>query len=427
MEGNTVQMIVSASIFVVAYALIIWDKFDKSVVALAGAALMIFTRILSQDEAIPHIDWNTLGLLVGMMTIVMTIKRSGLFEYIAIRIVKTAKGHPIIVLALLSVITGILSAFLDNVTTILLMLPIILSVAKDLHLNPIPFIITSVFASNVGGTATLIGDPPNIIIASASGLDFVDFLRVDGVIILPILLLITWIFVMMYRKKLKVSSRAAEAIALLDEKTAIKDKPLLIKSLIILGVVVTGFILEGVIHYHLATIALAGAAVLLIISGIKPDKVLKEVEWDSILFFIGLFVMVGALNESGVIGLLAKGILGMTGGNVVAATLSILWISAIAASFFGNIPFVVTMVPLIAEMGKMSAMDITPLWWALSLGACLGGNGTMIGAGANVIASAIAEDHGHKITFGKYFKTAFPVMLVTVAVSTVYLYLMFLV
>lgn len=426
MEGNTVQMIVSASIFVVAYALIIWDKFDRVVIALSGAALMVFTRILSQQDAFSMVDFNTIGLLVGMMIIVMITRRSGVFEYLAIRTVKLAKGHPAIVLALLSIVTGIISAFLDNVTTILLILPITFSVAKDLHVNPIPFIISEVFASNVGGTATLIGDPPNIMIGSATGLNFMDFLKNEGVIIIPILLLTSYIFVMMYRKKLRTSPEARARIMLMNEGESIKDKKLLIKSMIILGLVIAAFALQGVIHYESSTVALAGAALLFLISGVKPEKVLREVEWHTILFFIGLFIMVGGIQQAGIINLMAKGVLGLTGGNLALTTMAILWLAAIASAFIDNIPFVATMIPLIKDMGLMSGMNIAPLWWALSLGACLGGNGTIIGASANVIASGMAEEHGHKITFGNYFKVAFPVMLVTIVVCSAYLFLVYL-
>ncbi|MDP2892047.1 MAG: ArsB/NhaD family transporter [Bacillota bacterium] len=426
MDNQTVQMIVSGAIFVIAYAFIIWDKFDRTIVALLGAALMIFTRILSQETAFLEIDFNTIGLLVGMMVVVMIAKRSGIFEYMAIRTIKISKGRPVTTLVMLALITGILSAILDNVTTILLILPVTLSIAKDLRLNPTPFIITEIFASNVGGTATLIGDPPNIMIGSATGLNFMDFLKNDAVIALPLLFLTTYILALAFRKKLKASPGTSEEAMLLNEAEAIKDKRLLIKSLIILGLIVIGFVLQGILHYESSTIAIAGAVILLLISKIKPGKVFGEVEWNTIFFFAGLFIMVGGLKSAGVIKMLAQNVLGLTNGDLVLTTMAVLWLAAIASAFIDNIPFVATMIPLIQDMGALSGMSLTPLWWALSLGACLGGNGTVIGASANVIATGIADEHGHKISFGRYFRYAFPLMLLTVAVSSVYLYLVYL-
>ncbi|HEX3029212.1 MAG TPA: ArsB/NhaD family transporter [Clostridia bacterium] len=419
-------MIVSVVIFVVTYALIIWDKFDRAVIALSGGALMIFFNFLSQKEAFAEVDFNTIGLLVGMMIIVMITKRSGIFEYLAVKLVKVAKAEPFKIIILLSITTGLLSALLDNVTTILLILPVTLSIAKDLKLNPIPFIIAEVFSSNIGGAATLVGDPPNILIGSAAGLSFMDFIKNAAVIVLPMLFLTTFIFSIMYRKKLKSSDEVKKAVLALDENSYLKDKALLIKSVIVIFVVIIGFLLHGVLHYESATIAMSGAALLLLISGMRPEKIFHEVEWKTIFFFIGLFILVGGIKATGVIDLLAGKTLDLTGGNVVLASLSILWLSAIASAFVDNIPFVTTMIPLIQKLGTLSNMNITPLWWALSLGACLGGNGTIIGASANVIAVGIAEEHGCKITFGHFFKKAFPMMILTIAISTIYLLLFFL-
>ena len=427
MEYFNLNMIMSSIIFIVAYALIIWDKFDRAVIAMTGAALMILLKILSQENAFAEIDFNTLGLLISMMIIVMITKRSGVFEYLAIKTVKIAKGEPIKILILLSIITGILSAGLDNVTTILLILPITLSVAKDLHINPVPFIISEVFASNVGGTATLIGDPPNIMIGSSVGLNFMDFIINDAVFAIPLLFLTTYIFVLIYRKKLKTSEEAKQKIMMMDEYESIKDKKLMIKSLIVLCLTVIGFILHGVFHYESATIAIAGAVLLNLISGVKPEKVLHEVEWKTIFFFIGLFIMVGGIKEAGIIELMAKGVIDLTHGDIVLTSMAILWVAAIASAFIDNIPFVATMIPLIKDMGALSSMNLGPVWWALSLGACLGGNGTIIGASANVIATGIAEEHGHKITFKNYLKVAFPIMLLTIVLSTVYIFVRYLI
>jgi Na+/H+ antiporter NhaD/arsenite permease-like protein len=426
MDQQTWFMAASGVIFVAAYILIIIDKLDRTVVALSGASLMVLLRVLSQEQAFLEIDYNTIALLISMMVIVMVTKRSGLFEYLAIKTVKIAKGEPVKILILLSIITGLLSGLLDNVTTILLILPLTLSIAVDLHLNPVPFILSEVFASNVGGTATLIGDPPNIMIGSAVGFSFLDFLKNVGAIALPLLFLTTYIFVLKYRKKLVTKPENKEKVLQMNEYEAIKDKRLLIKCLAVLGITILGFVLHGVLHLESSTVAICGAVLLLLVSGVKTEKIFREVEWKTIFFFAGLFIMVGGIQESGVIEMLARGVLDLTQGNLLLATMAILWVSAIASAFIDNIPFVATMIPLIKDMGALSGMNLGPVWWALSLGACLGGNGTIIGASANVIAVGMAEEHGHKITFGKYFATAFPVMLLTVAISSIYLLVFYL-
>lgn len=426
MDQHTIQMIISGSIFIIAYALIISEKIDKTIVALSGAALMILVRILSQEKAFFEVDYNTLGLLISMMIIVMITKRTGVFEYLAVKTVKISKGEPWMILALLSLITGVVSAFLDNVTTILLILPITLSVARDLHINPVPFMISEVFASNVGGTATLIGDPPNIMIGSSVGLNFMDFIANATPVIIPLLFLTTYIFVLIYRKKLITTEETKSKVMQMNENETIKDSKLLVKSLIVLGLTIIGFILHGVLNYEAATIAIAGAVLLLLISGLRPEKTFEEVEWKTIFFFAGLFILVGGIKEAGIIKMMAEGVIGLTKGDLVLTTMAILWVSAIASAFIDNIPFVATMIPMIKDMGALSGMNLNPLWWALSLGACLGGNGTIIGASANVVASGMAEEYGHKITFRKYFKIAFPVMLLTIVICTVYLYVFYL-
>jgi len=426
MEHSTTQIIVSSAIFITAYILIIWDKFDRAIIAMSGASLMILFKILSQENAFKKIDFNTLGLLISMMVIVMITKRSGIFEYLAVKTVKIARGEPIKILMLLSVTTGLLSAFLDNVTSILLIIPVTLSITKDLNINPIPFIITEIFASNVGGTATLVGDPPNIMIGSSVGLSFMDFIKNIAPIAIPMLFMITFIFVLMYRKKLIATSEAKTKILEMDEKKCIKDRSLLIKSLIILSLTIIGFMLHSVLHYESATIAITGAVALLFFSNISPEKILHEVEWKTIFFFVGLFIMVGGLKEAGVIKILAKNAIDLTQGDLILTTMAILWVSAIASAFLDNIPFVATMIPLIKDMGTMSGMNLTPVWWALSLGACLGGNGTIIGASANVIATGLAEEQGHKITFRNYFKVAFPIMILSIVASSIYLFIFYL-
>lgn len=417
----------SIIIFVCVYALIIWDKFDRAVIALSGAMLMVLLRVLHQEEAFAAIDYNTIGLLVAMMIIVMIMRRTGIFEYLGIKMVKASNANPFRLLVLMALTTGVLSAFLDNVTTILLILPIVLNTTEELEVDPIPFIIASIFASNVGGTATLIGDPPNIMIGSQTGLNFVDFLINDAVIAFPLLIMTSFLFAFIYRKSLVADPAKKEKIMILDEKAAIKDHLLLKKCLVVFAFVILGFLFHGALHFESSTIALTGAVALLFISGINSEHILVEVEWKTIFFFSGLFILVGGIESTGVISMMAKGVIAMTGGDLFLTAMAILWVSAIASAFIDNIPFVATMIPLIIQMGQMTDINIYPLWWALSLGACLGGNGTAIGASANVVAIGMAEREGFRITFGHYFKIAFPVMLITIAISTVYIFFAYLI
>lgn len=426
MEGFNFHFWASAIIFISAYLFIIFEVVDRVIVALTGATLMILVGVLSQEVAFSEmVDYNTLVLLISMMIIVMITKRTGVFEFLAIKTVKIARGEPILILIYLSIITGVLSALLDNVTTILLVLPLTFTVCRDLQVNPIPMMISEVFASNVGGTATLIGDPPNIMIGSAVGLNFMDFLVNVAPVIAIILPITTIIFAWVYKKKLHTSPEAKKKVLEMDELSAIKDQKLLRKSLIVLLLTILGFLFHGALGFESATIALTGATVLLFVSGVRPEKVLEEVEWKTIFFFGGLFIMVGGIEEAGIIEMIAQWVIDITNGNPVLTMMAILWVSAIASAFIDNIPFVATMIPMIKDLGVLTGMNLSPLWWALSLGACLGGNGTIIGASANVVASGMAEELGHKITFKAYMKVAFPVMLVTIVISMIYLLVFF--
>jgi len=426
MDTSSFHFWVSAIIFVTAYIFIIFEIVDRVIVALSGAVLMILVGVITQEAAFSEmIDYNTLMLLISMMIIVMITKRTGVFEFLGIKTVKVAKANPVMILILLSLITGVLSAFLDNVTTILLILPLTFSVCKDLHINPIPIMISEVFASNVGGTATLIGDPPNIMIGSAVGLDFMDFIIYDAPLVVVLLPITTLIFAFIFRKKLNTKKEYQDHVLEMDEYAAINDIVLLRKCLIVLALTITGFLLHGMLGFESATIALTGASLLLLISKIRPEKILEEVEWKTIFFFGGLFIMVGGIEEVGIIEMIAQAVINATGGDPFMTMIAILWVSAIASAFIDNIPFVATMIPMIKDLGVLTGMPLGPLWWALSLGACLGGNGTIIGASANVIASGMAEDMGHKITFKAYMKVAFPIMLLTVFISMGYLILRF--
>ncbi len=428
MEASTAQIIVSCAIFIVVYALIVWDKFDRTVIAVAGAALILLFKFLTQAQAFAAVDFNTIGLLISMMVMVMITKKSGVFEYLAVKTVKIAKGNPVIIIILMSVLTGVISAFLDNVTTILLVLPVTFSVTKDLKINPVPFVIAEVFASNIGGTATLIGDPPNIMIGSAAGFTFMDFLKYNTGVIAVTLVVTTIIFAWIYRKGLNAKPEDKAKVLQMDEKACIKDRNLLVKSLIVLGLTIVGFLLHGTFHYESATVAIIGAVVLLAVTQfqVSTEKILQEVEWKTIFFFVGLFIIVGSLKEAGVISILAQKAIEMTQGNPFATIMAIFWFSAIASAFIDNIPYAATMIPLIQNIGTMTTIPLTPLWIALSLGACLGGNGTIIGASANVVASGMSEEMGYKIKFGYWLKICFPVMIVSAIISAVYLIIFYL-
>lgn len=412
----------SVVVFVITYAFIIWEKFHRMVVAMAGGLVMLLLGFLSQETALKdNIDFNTIGLLTGMMILVTITRRTGVFEAIAIWAAKITEGKPLRLLALLSFITAIASAFLDNVTTVLLIVPVTLTLTDKLQVNPMPFLISEILASNIGGTATLIGDPPNIMIGSAVGLDFNAFLIHLTPVILVVLAVTIALLLLIYRKDLEVDDQNRQAILQLNYREEIKDWQLLKKSLAVLGITIVAFVFHGVLHLESATVALTGAILLMLVSREEPEDILLHVEWPTIFFFIGLFVLVGGLKATGVIGELAHWTLSVTQGDLLQTALIVLWVSAIASAFIDNIPFVATMIPMLQEMGQLSGMNLEPLWWALALGACLGGNGTMIGASANVIVAGIAEKNGIPLTFNRYLKIAFPLMLVSIIISHIYI------
>lgn len=420
----TSTQIIAIVIFLVTMAAIMTEKLHRTVAAVAGALLLILTGVLSVESGFSYVDLNTLGVLIGMMLFVAVVKNSGIFEYIAIKAAKIAKGRPWPLMVLFALITAVLSAFLDNVTTVLLIGPMTLAIISMLRINPIPFFMTQIMASNIGGTATLIGDPPNIMIGSAAGLSFTDFITNTGVAVLFVLAATIVCFYFIYGRKLHVEPEAMDSILQLDENKAIKDRSLLIKSVVMILLVVFGFVFHSQLHLESCTIALTAAAVMLLIGRQDVEEIVAGVEWTTILFFTGLFIVVGGLQETGVIQILANGLMDLTEGHMTLTILLILWVSAIVSSFLDNIPFVATLIPLILTM-QSSGVDVTPLWWAVSLGACLGGNGTLIGASANVVLSGISNRHGFPITFASYFKVGFPLMLVSVAISTVFLLLRF--
>ncbi|AIQ37925.1 membrane protein [Paenibacillus sp. FSL R5-0345] len=423
------QAIWAIGIFLLIYGLIISEKIHRTILAMLGAIVMVAMGIVDQETALHHIDFNTIGLLVGMMMIVGITAETGLFKYAAVKSAKLAKGKPRRILIALFVITAVASAFLDNVTTVLLMVPVTFSITRQLRINPLPFLMSQIIASNVGGTATLIGDPPNIMIGSAvKELTFMSFISNLTPVIIIIMLAYIPLFLLMFGKQIKSTPELQQSIMDMDEKAMITDHKLLRKCLIVLGLTITGFFLHQLLQLESATVALAGAFLLLLLTGGEHmlEKAFHSVEWITIFFFIGLFVLVSGLVETGVIAELAAKAIELTGGDVLKSSMMILWVSAIASAFLDNIPFVATMIPLIQEMGQMGITNLEPLWWSLALGACLGGNGTLIGASANLIVAGLAGKEGYPITFMKYLKVGFPLMLLSIVISSVYLYLRYL-
>jgi len=423
------QAVWAIGIFLLIYGLIISEKIHRTILAMLGAIVMIAMGIVDQETALQHIDFNTIGLLVGMMMIVGITAETGLFKYAAVKSAKLAKGKPKRILIALFVITAVASVFLDNVTTVLLMVPVTFSITRQLRIHPLPFLMSQIIASNVGGTATLIGDPPNIMIGSAvKELTFMAFISNLTPVIIIIVLAYIPLLLLMFGKQIKTTPELQQSIMDMDEKVMITDHKLLRKCLIVLAITIAGFFLHQALHLESATVALAGAFLLLLLTGGEHmlEKAFHSVEWITIFFFIGLFVLVSGLVETGVIAELAAKAIEITNGDVLMSSMMILWVSAITSAFLDNIPFVATMIPLIQEMGNMGISNLEPLWWSLALGACLGGNGTLIGASANLIVAGLAGKEGYPITFMKYLKVGFPLMLLSIVISSVYLYLRYL-
>ena len=419
-----VSQIVAVAVFVVVMITIMTEKLHRSLAAITGAMIVLALHVMPFDAAMEHIDFNTLGVLLGMMLFVSVVKLSGVFEFLAIKCARLAKGDPWKIMLLFVLLTAVLSAFLDNVTTVLLIGPMTLTVCKLLDVNPIPFFMTEILASDIGGTATLIGDPPNIMIGSAAGYSFFDFILYDAPAVAIILVAILGVFYALYGRKMNVDDEHKARIMELDEHAQIKNRRLLKQSVVMTALVVVGFMAHGALGLESCIIALGAAGIIMLISGESIEEALSNVEWTTLSFFAGLFVIVGALAETGVIGMLANGLIDATGGNVFITMLVLLIGSAVISSFLDNIPFVATMIPILLAM-ESTGMDVTPLWWAVSLGACLGGNGTLIGASANVVLSDISKKHGYEITFAKFFKTGFPIMLLTILIAGVYLVVRF--
>jgi len=428
---------VSAILFLATYAVIVTERVNRAIVSGVGAALMVSLGVLTQQQAVAGVDFNTLGLLTGMMVIVAITRRSGIFQFVAIWTCKLVKANPWGILVVLSLVTAAFSALLDNVTTVLLIAPVTLLITEELELDPYPFLFAEIFASNIGGAATLIGDPPNIMIGSAVSLSFNDFL-LNLAPIIPLILLLTLFFIYFaWGKGLRATDEARDRVMRFREREAITDAALLRKSLLVLSLVIIAFVLAHPLRLEPATIAMFGAGVLLLLNnlGADPDdqsedvhRSFGEVEWVTIFFFIGLFIVVAGIEHAGVLQILADRVIGLTGGDLAVTSISILWISAIASAIVDNIPFVATMIPMIESMASTfgGPENLMPLWWSLALGACLGGNGSLVGASANLIVAGFAERAGYRIRFLRFMAMAFPLMLMSIVVCTAYIYLRYL-
>jgi Na+/H+ antiporter NhaD/arsenite permease-like protein len=412
------------------------EKLNRAIVALLGAGLMISLGLLTQEQAVAGIDFNTLALLTGMMLIVAITRRCGVFQYVAIVAARAARASPAGVLVLMAVVTAVFSALLDNVTTVLLVAPVTLVICRELKVTPYPFLFTEIFASNIGGTATLIGDPPNILIGSAVGLSFMDFVDALAPVCVVVLVLNCLAIHLIWGRKLHASPEARARVMALDHKAAITDPRLMKQSVAVIAVVVMAFAAARFIHLEAGTIALFGAAILLLLDNLGRNteaqherlvESFNEVEWITIFFFVGLFIVVAGVEHAGLLHLLADALVSATGGDMKSLALAILWASAILSAIIDNIPFVATMIPLIKSMAPALGGDpaIMPLWWALSLGACFGGNGTLIGASANLTVAGIGERAGVPFRFLAFMKVAFPLMLMSILVSHAYLLWMF--
>ena len=429
------NVLISAGLLILAYIFIATEKIPKVTIALLGAGITIFLGLVSQTRVldgvlnptyfVQYIDFNVIFLLVSMMIIVNITTRSGVFSYLANELLKMTKGHPVLILIALGIFTAVVSAFLDNVTTVILIMPITFAIARKLEIDPIPYLLTEVFASNIGGTATLIGDPPNIIIGSAAGFSFMDFVSNLTLVVAVILIAVLAVMVLFFRKKLATTAEKMKEAANIVNTHTITDVPLMVRSMIVLALVILGFVTHDITHIETCVAAMLGASFLLLFE--KPTDILRDVEWNTIFFFIGLFIIIGGVEASGGIKLMAEWILRVTQGSQEAASMLILWASGIISGIIDNIPYTATMSPMLVEIQKTMGADYTtPLWWCLSLGACLGGNMTMIGAAANVIVSESAAKEGHPMFFLRFMKYGVIVVAISLIISSLYINLRYM-
>jgi Na+/H+ antiporter NhaD/arsenite permease-like protein len=416
---------IAGGVFLAAYALIASERLDRTLVALLGGLAVVALGVISQEEAFRAIDLNVVFLLAGMMIMAGQLARTGFFEWLAIKAVKLSRGRPYPLLAILAVVTAVLSAFLDNVTTVVLLAPVTLMIARMLRVTPYPFLISQIMASNVGGTATLIGDPPNILIGSRAGLDFGAFLVNLGPVVLIIMVAFMATMRVFFGSSLAVQEEHRTAVLALDERRSISDVRLLAVGLTIVGLTILGFLFHRALGLEVATIALLGAVVLMLAARVDPHEALREVEWSTLFFFIGLFILVQSVVHTGIVGGVSDSVASAAGGHAGIASVSVLWFSALASAIVDNIPYTASAIPVVQRLVE-SGLPAEPLWWSLALGACLGGNLTIVGASANIVVANMAAREGYPIRFVDFFKYGSVVVAESLLISTVYIWLRYL-
>jgi Na+/H+ antiporter NhaD/arsenite permease-like protein len=419
------DVFLAGGIFLVAYALIASERFDRTLIALLGGLLVVVVGVIDQEEAFAAIDFNVIFLLAGMMVLAGGLSKTGFFEFVAGHAIRLSRGQPFRLLLILSLLTAVLAAVLDNVTTVVLLTPVTLSIARTLKVNPFPYLISQIFASNIGGTATLIGDPPNILIGSAAGLDFAAFLVNLAPVVVGILVAFVGIMWLTFGRRMEDDADRLEILATVEPAAAIKDRPLMFRALGVLALTLLGFLFHSVLGLEAATIALLGATLLMIIGPLEPHDALRDIEWNTLFFFVGLFMLIEAVVHVGIVGGIADALGQAAGGDLTIATMGILWFSAIASAIVDNIPYTATAIPVLQQLVQ-SGLSPDPMWWALALGACLGGNLTIVGASANIVVANLAARDGHPITFMQFFRYGLGVVIVSLLISTVYLWLRYL-
>jgi len=419
------DVFLAGGIFLVAYALIASERFDRTLIALLGGLLVVALGVIDQEEAFAAIDFNVIFLLAGMMVLAGGLSKTGFFEFVAGYAIHFSRGQPFRLLIILSILTAVLAAVLDNVTTVVLLTPVTLSIARTLKVSPFPYLISQIFASNIGGTATLIGDPPNILIGSAAGLDFGDFLVNLTPVVVVIMVAFVGIMWLAFGRNIEDDADELDVLAAVDPAAAIKDRPLMIRALVVLGLTIVGFLFHSALGLEAATVALLGATVLMIVGRLDPHEALRDIEWNTLFFFVGLFMLIEAVVHVGIVGGVADALADATGGRLDVATMGILWFSALASAIVDNIPYTATAIPIVERLIE-GGLGGDVLWWALALGACLGGNLTIVGASANIVVANLAARDGHPITFMQFFRHGLGVVVASLVISTVYLWIRYL-
>jgi Na+/H+ antiporter NhaD/arsenite permease-like protein len=420
-----VDVLVAGGIFLAAYGLIASERVDRTLVALLGGLLVVVLGVIDQEEAFAAIDFNVIFLLAGMMVLAGGLSRTGFFEFVAGYAIRLSRGQPFRLLLILAILTALLAAVLDNVTTVVLLTPVTLSMAKTLKVSPFPYLISQVFASNIGGTATLIGDPPNILIGSAADLDFGAFLVNLAPVVVLIMVAFVGIMWLAFGRSMEDDADRIDILAQVDPAAAITDRPLMIRALVILGLTLVGFLFHSALGLEAATIALLGATVLMLVGRLDPHDALRDIEWNTLFFFVGLFMLIEAVVHVGIVGGIADALADLAGGDLTVASIGILWFSAVASAIVDNIPYTATAIPIVQQLAD-SGLRAEPMWWALALGACLGGNLTIVGASANIVVANLAARAGHPITFMQFFRYGLGVVAASLAISTAYLLLRYL-